>query len=300
MEIAEVKKSVFNIGIVGSGIVGYATGRAFATMDNSVTFFDVIESTLDRIENEGYKVVRKLDDLRDVDIFFIIVPTPDKEGQIDLSYIRSATTDLANVLRNRDTYFTIVVKSTVVPLTTRQVIIPLVEKITGKTCGPDFGVCFNQEFLNEVHPYDDVINPDRIVIGEFDKKSGDILENLYSVFSCPIIRTSLETAEMSKYTNNAFNATKISFFNEIIKMCEKINADAATIHKIVLLDRNYGIHPWHIGTPFGGKCLPKDTNAIIHMFNHGGLYDPVLLKAVKRINDTIEFEQRRAAYEKDI
>ena len=92
---------------------------------------------------------------------------------------------------------------------------------------------------------------------------------------------------MSKYANNTFNATKISFFNEIIRMCEKINADAAAIHQIVKLDRNYGIHPWHIGTPYGGKCLPKDTNAIIHMFNHGGLHEPVLLKAVKKINDEL-------------
>ena len=98
---------------------------------------------------------------------------------------------------------------------------------------------------------------------------------------------------MAKYANNSFNATKISFFNEIIKMCEKINADSATIHKIVQLDRNYGIHPWHIGTPYGGKCLPKDTNAIIHMFNHGGLHDPVLLKAVKKINDELVIKNEK-------
>jgi nucleotide sugar dehydrogenase len=164
-------------------------------------------------------------------------------------------------------------------------LIPLIEQITGKTCGVEFGMCFNPEFLNEAHPYEDVMNPDRIVIGEFDKKSGDVLATLYSHWSCPIFHTSIVTAEMAKYANNTFNATKISFFNEIIMMCSKIDADPYTIHKIVQLDRYYSIHPWHIGTPYGGKCLPKDTNAIIHMFNHGGLHDPVLLKAVRTINE---------------
>jgi nucleotide sugar dehydrogenase len=274
-----------NIGIIGSGVVGYATGKAFVTIGNNVIFFDVVETTLNRIENEGYKVARTLDVLQSADIFFIIVPTPDKEGEIDLSYVRTVITDLSNVLKNRESYFTIVVKSSVVPRTIEQVVIPLIEQITGKTCGRDFGVCFNPEFLNEAHPYEDVMNPDRIVIGEYDKASGDVLANLYSVFTCPIIRTNIVTAEMAKYANNAFNATKISFFNEIIMMCNKIKADSATIHKIVQLDRYYGIHPWHIGTPYGGKCLPKDTNAIIHMFNHGGLHDPILLKAVRYIND---------------
>lgn len=282
MEMLEMRK---NIGIIGSGVVGYAAGKAFVAIGNDVTFFDVVETTLNRIENEGYKVARTLGALKDADIFFIVVPTPDKEGEIDLSYIRTAVTDLSNMLKNRETYFTVVVKSSIIPQTTEQVVIPLIEHVTGKTCGRDFGFCFNPEFLNEAHPYEDVMNPDRIVIGEFDKASGDTLENLYSVFTCPIIRTSIVTAEMAKYANNTFNATKISFFNEIIMMCNKIDADPTTIHRIVQLDRYYSIHPWHIGTPYGGKCLPKDTNAIIHMFNHGGLHDPVLLKAVKKIND---------------
>ncbi len=276
-----------NIGIIGSGVVGYATGKAFVTTGNNVTFFDVTEETLRRIENEGYNVARTLDVLKDVDIFFVSVPTPDKEGEIDLSYIRTAVTDLSNLLKNRDTYFIVVIKSSVIPRTTEQVIIPLIEQITGKVCGKDFGVCFNPEFLNEAHPYEDVINPDRIVIGEFDQESGDMLAGLYSVFTCPIIRTNIVTAEMAKYANNCFNATKISFFNEIHMMCSKIGVDSVLIRKIVQLDRYYAIHPWEHGHAFGGKCLPKDLNAIIHMFNHGGLHNPVLLKAVRTINEEI-------------
>lgn len=275
-----------NIGIIGSGIVGYAVGRSFVEYGHNVTFFDVVQSTLDKIRAEGYNTFYP--SLVSSDIFFIIVPTPDKDGEIDLSYIKAAIKNLSNMLKNRETYFTIVVKSSVVPRTTDQVVIPMIEQITGKTCGKDFGVCFNPEFLNEAHPYEDVMNPDRIVIGEFDKASGDVLIELYSVFTCPIIRTSIVTAEMAKYANNAFNATKISFFNEIKMMCEKIDADTNIIHKIVQLDRYYAIHPWHIGTPYGGKCLPKDVSAIIHMFNHSGLHDPVLLKSVKVINEKMK------------
>jgi len=289
-ETMTLSPRVNSIVIIGSGVVGYATGRAFVTTGNNVTFFDVVEKTLSRIENEGYRVARAFDALKDADIFFIAVPTPDKEGEIDLSYIRKVITDLSNVLKYRETYFTVVIKSSVIPRTTEQVVIPLIERITGKTCGRDFGVCFNPEFLNEAHPYEDVMNPDRIVIGEFDKESGDVLAYLYSVFTCPIIRTNIITAEMAKYANNSFNATKISFFNEIIMMCNKIGADSGTIHRIIQLDRYYSIHPWHIGTPFGGKCLPKDLNAIITMFNHGGIHDPVLLKAVRNVNERIEMK----------
>ena len=133
---------------------------------------------MNRIEGEGYKVARVLSDVKDVDIFFVIVPTPDKDEQIDLSCVKCAITDLSEMLKNRNTYFTIIIKSTVIPLTTEQLIIPMIESITEKTCGRDFGLCFNPEFLNKSRPYEDVINPDRIVIGEYDKMSGDTLASL--------------------------------------------------------------------------------------------------------------------------
>ena len=132
------------------------------------------------------------------------------------------------------------------------------------------------------------MNPDRIVIGEYDKKSGDIIEELYSHFNCPMIRTNLRTSEMAKYANNCFYAAKISFFNEMHLMCQKIGIDSNIIRKIVQTDKFYGIHPWEHGHSFGGKCLPKDLNAIIHMFNEGHIYEPVLLKAVRDINNKID------------
>lgn len=279
------------IGMIGSGVVGYATGRMFVTQGYEVTFFDIFPITLDKIEKNGYKVAHSLKDM-DSNIFFICVPTPDNNGEIDLSYIRDAITKLSEILKNREEYFMIVVKSSVIPGTTEKVVIPIVQEITGKTIGIDFDVCFNPEFLNEAHPFEDVMNPDRIVVGAINENSGTILESLYSKFKCPKIRTNIVTAEMAKYANNCFNATKISFFNEIHMMCKHINVDSVLIRKIVQLDRYYGIHPWEHGHKFGGKCLPKDLNAIICMFNEGHIHDPVLLKAVRIVNKEIEQEQK--------
>lgn len=271
------------IGIIGSGVVGYATGRMFVTQGYDVTFFDVFPQTLDNIEKNGYKVAHSLKDM-DSNVFFSCVPTPDNDGKIDLSYIRDATTKLSEVLKDKDEYFMIVVKSSVIPGTTENVVKPIVKEVTGKTEGKDYDVCFNPEFLNEAHPFEDVMNPDRIVIGASNENAGSILESLYSKFKCAKIRTNIITAEMAKYANNCFFATKISFFNEIHMMCEPLNIDSVLIRKIVQLDRYYGIHPWEHGHAFGGKCLPKDLNAVIYMFNEGHIHDPILLKAVREIN----------------
>lgn len=172
-------------------------------------------------------------------------------------------------------------------MTTEKVIIPIFEKYSGKKAGKDFGVCFNPEFLQEKRAYEDVINPDRIVIGEYDKKSGDILEKIYKPFNAPIIRTDIRTSEMVKYANNCFYATKISFFNEIHMMCQKVGIDSVTVRKVVQMDKYYGVHPWEHGHAFGGKCLPKDLNAIIGLFNHQRIHNPVLLKAVRKVNSRI-------------
>lgn len=278
-----------NIGIIGSGVVGSAVGTGLIDTGNKVIFHDVDKDRTESLQKKGYNATTDLECVVDSsNIFFICVPTPDKDKQIDLSIMESAIVKLAVSCRDKEEYFLVVIKSTVTPITTENRIIPLFEKCSGKKVEKDFGICFNPEFLNEAHAYEDFMNPDRIVIGEYDKQSGDILEKLYSHFNCPIIRTDIRTAEMSKYANNCFNATKISFFNEMHIMCQKIGIDSNTIRKIVQMDRYYAIHPWEHGHSFGGKCLPKDLNAIIGMFNEGHIHDPVLLKAVRSINEIMD------------
>ncbi len=226
--------------------------------------------------------------VKNSDIFFVCVPTPDKDGKIYLNLIESAVAELSKFCKSKNEYFLVVIKSTITPMTTEKVVIPLIEKYSLKKVGYEFGVCSNPEFLRDKCAVEDFMNPDRIVIGEYDKRSGDMLEELYSHFKCPIIRTDLRTSEMTKYANNCFYATKISFFNEIHMMCQQIGADSNVIRKVVQLDKFYGSHPWEHGHSFGGKCLPKDLGALITLFNDGHIHDPVLLKAVKKINDDID------------
>lgn len=274
-----------NISIIGSGVVGSAVGKGFIDLGNKVWFYDIDKYKIKIMETQGLLATTDLKYIvKDSEIFFITVPTPDKDRSIDLSIIKLAIKNLSELCRDKDKYFTIVIKSTVLPMVTENIIIPLIEKYSYKKAGKDFGVCFNPEFLRDENPYEDFMEPDRIVIGEYDKKSGDILENIYSSFKCPIIRTNLRTAEMAKYANNCFYAAKISFFNEIHLMCKAIDIDSDTIRKVVQMDKFYSIHPWEHGHSFGGKCLPKDLNAIITQFNDNHIHDPVLLKAVREVN----------------
>jgi UDPglucose 6-dehydrogenase len=194
---------------------------------------------------------------------------------------------LGSALSGRQGYFVLVIKSSVVPTTTENSVIPLLERYSGKVAGKDFGICMNPEFLQEKCANEDFVNPDRIVIGELDKRSGDVLDELYAPFECPKLRVNLRTAEIIKYANNCFYATKISFFNEIHMICSNLNIDSDIVRQAVQLDRFYGTHPWFHGHAFGGKCLPKDLSAIIDVCETANLGDPVLLKSVREVNEQI-------------
>lgn len=283
------------IGMIGSGVVGSAVGKGFLHFGFPVSFYDIDTRRIEQMKKEGLVATTDFKEfVNSANIFFICVPTPDNNGKIDLSIIEHVTRQLAKACKDRSDFFTVVGKSTIVPLTTEGKIIPILEKYSGKKAGKDFGVCFNPEFLNESHPFEDVVKPDRIIIGEYNKKSGDVLYGIYEMFEgkCPIVRTNLRTAEMVKYANNCFNATKISFFNEMKMMCDSIDVNSVTVRKVVQMDRYYAIHPWEHGHEFGGKCLPKDLNAIIYTFNHGHIHDPVLLKAVRSVNEQIAQKAR--------
>jgi UDPglucose 6-dehydrogenase len=282
-----------NIGIIGSGVVGSATGIGFASLGNNVTFFDIDENKIEDLAKKGFMATTDMGLMvKNCNIFFVCVPTPDKNGEIDLDIMKSVIEKLSILCRNKDDYFLIVIKSTITPTTTENIMIPLIQRFTNKYVGDDFGICFNPEFLRDLKAYEDFIMPDRVVIGEYDKQSGDMLEKLYSSLNCPIIRSNIRTAEMAKYANNCFYATKISFFNEIHMMCQEIGSiDSNVIRKIVQMDKFYGSHPWEHGHSFGGKCLPKDLNAVIALFNKG-IHDPILLKAVRDINNKMENKEK--------
>ena len=284
-----------DICIYGSGAVGTAVGRGFASLGHEVIFYDIDASKIARMSSEGFNAtIDSKQAVEKSDVIIICVPTPEVAHKISLSYIRAACEEIGRQLCAKQGYTLVVMKSTVTPGTCEGVMIPLLEKHSGKKAGRDFGVCSNPEFLRENNAYDDFMNPDRIVIGELDSRSGEMLEGLYAGFSCPKIRTDFRTSEMAKYASNTFYATKISFFNEIHGICKKAGADSQLVRKIVQLDRFYATHPWSHGKSYGGACLPKDTDALIHFSSSQMHFNPKLLKAVREVND--EYRAAEASF----
>lgn len=275
------------ISIIGSGVVGKAVGIGFHMLGNEVIFYDIDENTLLELKSMGYNITNCVSEaVIKSEISFICVPTPTVNHKMDLSYVQEATINVAKALREKDGYHLVVVKSTVLPSTTRTKVIPLLEHYSQLKVGKDFGVCMSPEFLRESSALDDFLKPSRIVIGEYDKRSGDTLERLYTQINAPIFRTDLDTAEMIKYVANCFLATKISFFNEIYIICRKLGLDPHFISEVVSLDPRIGKYGIYGGKPFKGKCLPKDLEAFISFVEEKRL-NPILLTAVFHVNKEI-------------
>ena len=225
----------------------------------------------------------------------LAVGTPFNGKQIDLSAVLKAAEQIGFVLREKGTFHVVVVKSTVVPGTTDQHVLPVLERASGKRAGLDFGVGMNPEFLSEGEAVRDFMNPDRIVLGGADERTLDTLDALYAPFAgCPVFRVNTRTAEMIKYTSNALLAALISFSNEIGNLGAKIGGiDVEEVMKGVHSSQYFRTLNGHqmppitsflrAGCGFGGSCLPKDVSALIA---HGNSVDaPMpLLAAVLETN----------------
>ena len=279
-----------SISIIGSGKIGTAVGIGFEQLGNKVIFYDVDENRIEHLKQLGHRITSDLKHaINDSSLTFICVPTP-SQGSIDLSQVISAVTGIANAIKEKSAYHLVVIKSTVLPTTTERTVIPLLAN-SGKKLGEELGLCVNPEFLTESaitwtddNRYQrDFFTEDRIVIGEYDSKSGDILEQLYKPLGKPIFRTDMRTAEMIKYAANCMLATKISFWNEILLICQKLGIDSQQVADIVALDPRIGKYGSVHGKAFGGKCLPKDLEAFISFAQE--FHNPALLTAVKQIND---------------
>jgi UDPglucose 6-dehydrogenase len=227
----------------------------------------------------------------ETDLTFNAVGTPSRpDGSIDLQFIETSSRDMGKALHKKSTYHVVVIKSTVVPGTTQDLVKPILEKESKKKCGPDFGLCMSPEFLRQGSAFEDTMHTDRIVIGEYDKKSGDTLENLYKDFYAknapPTIRTTLSTAELIKYASNSLLATKISFINTIANICEKIpGADVKAVATAMGLDKRIGPLFLNAGLGYGGSCFPKDVKALMAYSKNLG-YPLKLLDAVEDVNKT--------------
>ncbi len=291
------------ISVIGAGYVGIITGIGFAELGNKVVFVDIDEKKVNAINsgkapifekelnefmqrNKGkYEATKDYDSIADTDITFICVGTPSRDdGSIDLTFIKSAATEIGKVLKTKEDFHVVVVKSTVVPGTTENVVKPIIEKESGKEAFKDFGIAMNPEFLREGNAVHDFFNPDRIVIGVKDERTKEVLETLYQPFNCPKLITDIKTAEMIKYASNAFLATKISFANEIGNICKKLGIDVYEVFKGVGLDHRINPAFFRAGIGFGGSCFPKDVKALIKKAEE--LREvPKILKAVIEVNE---------------
>ncbi|GHT85737.1 GDP-mannose 6-dehydrogenase [Betaproteobacteria bacterium] len=199
------------------------------------------------------------------EVSFICVGTPSKKnGDLDVRYIESVCREIGSALRNKAEYHTVVVRSTVLPGTVKNVVIPILEASSGKRAGVDFGVAVNPEFLRESTAIKDYDYPPMTVIGELDKRSGDVLQAIYEELDAPIVRKSIEVAEMIKYTCNVWHATKVTFANEIGNIAKAAGVDGREVMQVVCQDTKLNLSSYYMrpGFAFGGSCLPKDVRAL--------------------------------------
>ena len=288
------------VSIIGSGVVGSIVGEGLTKLGHKIIFNDIDPSRIDKMKSKGYDASLDINyAVNNSQISFICVPSPTDDGKINLKFITSAAESVGKVLKNKNEYHVIVVKSTVTPQTTENVIVPAIENASGKKAGKDFGVCMNPEFLTEIaNTWTDettlargFFDEERIVVGEFDSRSGDVISKLYESFNKPIFRTDIKTAEFIKYAANCALASRVSYWNEIASISQKLDIDAQKVANIVSLDKRIGKYGSVItGKGFQGKCLPKDTEAFISFAEKH--HDPVLLKAVKKVNDDIQKKLR--------
>ncbi|AIU69550.1 UDP-glucose 6-dehydrogenase [Thermococcus eurythermalis] len=292
------------VSIVGSGYVGLVTGMGFIKLGNDVVFIDIddekikminqatppiyeegLEELMKEFKGKYYATKDYHEAILNSDITFICVGTPSGEdGSIDLTYVKKAAEEIGKALREKEGYHVVVVKSTVLPGTTEEVVKPIIEEHSGKKAFEDFGLAMNPEFLREGVALRDFLNPDRIVIGVKDEKTRQILEKLYEPINAPKLIVDIKTAEMIKYASNAFLATKISFANEIGNICKRLGIDSWKVFEGVGLDHRISPNFFKSGLGFGGSCFPKDVKALIRKAEETG-EEPLILKAVIEVNE---------------
>lgn len=288
------------ISIFGLGYVGTVSAACLANEGHEVVGVDPVGTKVDLINagkspiveggidqmlesavSEGH--LRATSDqnqaIRDTDLSFICVGTPSlPNGNLDPTAVKRVCELIGDALKQKRTRHTIVMRSTVLPGTMRHLVIPVLERHADKKAGVDFGICNNPEFLREGSAVEDFKSPPKTVIGEFDQQSGDTVASLYQKLDAPLIRTDLETAEMTKYVDNTWHALKIGFANEIGNLCDSFGVDAGAVMNIFCQDMKLNISQAYLkpGFAFGGSCLPKDLRALSYKAKMLDLHLPII------------------------
>ncbi len=294
------------IAVVGLGFVGLSLTSVLAAKGYDIIGIDIDEQKCDKMINgispffepelektlqNGLKKKLKISTdfslITNCDFIFVTVGTPQNaNGSIDLSTIKKAISSIGQKISKSKKKPIIFIKSTVIPGTIKKVILPILEKKSNKKAGKEFGLISNPEFLQESSAIKDTEFPHVIVLGSSDTKSVEKAKKLFLKLhpNVPIISTNHQTAEMIKYANNSFLATKISFINQLSNICQKIpGANIDDVGEAIGLDPRIGKLFLNAGPGYGGSCLPKDMKALINFANISGI-NPSLLNAVEEVN----------------
>lgn len=290
-----MKISVFGLGYVGCVSAAYMAQKA-----HDVLGVDLNRQKVELINSGRAPLIEKgLDDLissavkrgglrassdslfavHNSDVSMICVGTPSgKNGRLDLQHVENVCRQIGAGLANKQGYHVVIVRSTILPGTTEEVLIPLLERCSGQTAGKDFGVCVNPEFLREGSAISDSYHPGLIVIGELDERSGSIVNALYEDIQAPTVRTTTRAAEMIKYASNAFHALKVVFANEVGVLCKAHSIDGREVMEALCQDTRLNISAAYLrpGFAFGGSCLPKDLRALLYRAKERDIDCPVL------------------------
>ena len=287
------------ISVFGLGYVGIISAACLAEQGYKVWGVEVSKDKIDQVNNgispivEPYvgEIVKKVTtsnnliatgDIRDAvlstDISLICVGTPSSEtGEVDLSYIFKTAEEIGEVIKEKQQFHIVLIRSTSMPGTVDKYA-DIVEVKSGKKRKKDFDIASNPEFLREGNAVNDFYNPPYTLLGCDCESSEKIIKKMYSFLECPFVMTSIRTAEMLKYVNNTFHALKVDFANEISRFCKKKNIDSREVIEIFIMDRKLNISEYYLkpGFAFGGSCLPKDVRALAYEGKKIGVHMPVV------------------------
>src|SRR5688572_14012260 len=311
------------IAIFGLGYVGSVSAACLAAAGHDVIGVDVDQHKLSLLRSGRPPVSEPgLDDLlgsgvssgkitvtddtaaavRESELSLVCVGTPSRRnGSLDTTYLERVMSQIGAALPDR-AYHVVAIRSTVLPGVVQSTLVPLLEQASGRVAGDGFGVCVNPEFLREGSAIRDFQRPPFTLIGETDRRAGDLLQGVYAHLEAPVHRVQPDEASMVKYASNIFHALKVAFGNEIGAVCQQLGIDGQTVMRIFCEDRDLNISPRYLkpGFGFGGSCLPKDLRALVHVARELDVTAPLLVSVIpsndahiQRVVDVVLETRRR-------